>query len=92
MAPIQAANPTRRRSTRPRRRLPGSLAQTYSGSALAATATTTPSGLTVTYSYVGTSGTTYGPSATAPTAAGSYTVTGDGQRRELRGLGDRARW
>ena len=29
----------------------------------------------MTYSYVGTSGTTYGPSATAPTAAGSYTVT-----------------
>ena len=54
----------------------GGLAQTYSGSALAAsTATTTPSGLTVTYSYVGTGGTTYGPSATAPTAAGSYTVT-----------------
>jgi len=53
----------------------GSLAQTYTGSPLAATATTTPSSLAVTYSYVGTGGTSYGPSATAPTAAGSYTVT-----------------
>jgi len=53
----------------------GSLAQTYTGSPLAATATTVPSSLAVTYSYVGTGGTSYGPSATAPTAAGSYTVT-----------------
>ncbi len=53
----------------------GSLAQTYDGTAKAASATTTPSGLSVTFSYSGTGGTTYGPSATAPTGAGSYSVT-----------------
>jgi hypothetical protein len=46
----------------------GSLAQTYSGSPLAATATTVPSGLTVNFTYNG--------SSTAPTAVGSYTVVG----------------
>jgi len=46
----------------------GSLNQTYSGSAKAATATTTPSGLAVTFTYNG--------SATAPANAGSYTVVG----------------
>lgn len=44
----------------------GSLSQPYSGSALAATATTNPAGLTVTFTYNGT--------ATAPIAAGSYAV------------------
>jgi hypothetical protein len=44
----------------------GSLAQTYTGSPLTPTVTTTPSGLAVTYTYNG--------SATPPTAAGSYTV------------------
>jgi hypothetical protein len=44
----------------------GNLAATYDGSAKAATATTTPAGLTV--------GLTYEGSATAPTAAGSYAV------------------
>jgi len=44
----------------------GSLRQTYDGSAKAATATTTPSGLALTYTYDG--------SATVPTVAGSYTV------------------
>ena len=44
----------------------GNLSQTYDGAAKAATATTTPSGLTVTFTYNG--------SATVPTAAGSYTV------------------
>ena len=44
----------------------GSLAQTYSGSALTATATTNPSGLTVTFTYNG--------SSTAPASAGSYAV------------------
>ncbi len=44
----------------------GNLIQTYTGSPLSATATTVPSGLTVTFTYNG--------SATAPTAAGSYTV------------------
>src|ERR1039458_6958092 len=46
----------------------GSLSQTYDGTAKPATATTTPSGLTVTFSYNG--------SATIPTGAGSYTVVG----------------
>jgi hypothetical protein len=54
----------------------GSLAQTYTGSPLAATATTTPSGIAVSFNYIGTNGTTYGPSATAPTNAGSYSVAG----------------
>lgn len=46
----------------------GSLAQTYDGSAKAATATTSPAGLVVTFTYDG--------SATAPTNAGSYAVIG----------------
>jgi hypothetical protein len=46
----------------------GSLAQTYTGSPLAATATTTPTGLTVNLTYNG--------SPTAPTAAGNYAVVG----------------
>ena len=46
----------------------GSLSQTYNGSAKPATATTTPSGLAVSFTYNG--------SATAPTTAGSYTVIG----------------
>ena len=46
----------------------GSLSQTYTGSAKPATATTTPTGLTVNFTYNG--------SANAPTNAGSYTVIG----------------
>jgi len=46
----------------------GDLNQTYTGSALAATATTTPSGMTVNLTYNG--------STLAPTNAGSYTVIG----------------
>jgi len=46
----------------------GALAQTYNGSARAATATTSPAGLTVGFTYDG--------SATAPTAAGTYAVVG----------------
>jgi hypothetical protein len=46
----------------------GSLSQTYDGAAKAATATTTPGGLAVTFTYNG--------SATVPTSAGSYTVVG----------------
>jgi endonuclease/exonuclease/phosphatase family metal-dependent hydrolase len=46
----------------------GSLAQTYDGTARAATATTTPGGLTVVLTYNG--------NAWAPTNAGSYAVTG----------------
>ncbi|HEY4359219.1 MAG TPA: MBG domain-containing protein, partial [Acidobacteriaceae bacterium] len=51
-------------------------AQTYTGSPLAVTATTTPVGLTtVGISYTGTGSTTYGPSATAPINVGTYSVT-----------------
>jgi endonuclease/exonuclease/phosphatase family metal-dependent hydrolase len=46
----------------------GSLAQTYDGAPKSATATTAPTGLTVNLTYNGL--------ATAPTAAGSYAVTG----------------
>jgi hypothetical protein len=46
----------------------GNLSHTYTGSPLAATATTNPTGLTVNFTYNG--------SSTAPTAAGSYTVVG----------------
>ena len=46
----------------------GSLSQTYSGAAKPATATTTPSGLAVSFTYNG--------SANVPTSAGSYTVIG----------------
>ncbi len=46
----------------------GNLSQTYTGLAEPATATTTPSGLVVTFTYNG--------SATVPTNAGSYTVIG----------------
>lgn len=45
-----------------------SLAQAYSGTSRVATATTSPAGLSVTFTYNG--------SATAPTSAGSYTVVG----------------
>ena len=44
----------------------GSLAQTWSGTPISATATTNPTGLSVNFTYNG--------SATAPTAAGSYSV------------------
>ena len=46
----------------------GSLSQTYDGTQQPATATTTPAGLTVTF--------TYNLSATPPTNAGSYSVVG----------------
>ena len=46
----------------------GSLSQTYDGTAKSATATTVPAGLAVEFTYDG--------SGTAPTAAGSYAVTG----------------
>jgi hypothetical protein len=53
----------------------GNLSQTYDGMAEAVTATTTPAGLEVGFSYTGTAGTVYGPSSTPPTSAGNYTVT-----------------
>ncbi len=52
------------------------LSQTYTGTALPVTVTTTPTGLANTVSYSGTGGTTYGPSTTAPSGVGTYTVTG----------------
>ena len=55
----------------------GSLSQTYNGSAKPATATTTPSGLMVSFTYNG--------SATVPTGAGSYTVVGTINNAELPG-------
>lgn len=49
---------------------------TYNGSAQGPNAATNNgTGSTYTYSYAGTGSTTYGPSATRPTNAGSYTVT-----------------
>ncbi|UFS71728.1 MBG domain-containing protein [Geomonas sp. RF6] len=53
----------------------GNLSQTYDGSSKSVSVTTTPAPLEVTVSYSGTAGTSYGPTATAPTAAGTYTVT-----------------
>jgi hypothetical protein len=55
---------------------PSTLSQTYTGLPLSVTATTNPTGLTVNFTYTGTSGTTYPTSSTAPTNAGSYTVVG----------------
>ncbi|MFM7103635.1 MAG: MBG domain-containing protein, partial [Verrucomicrobiota bacterium] len=51
----------------------GALGQTYDGSGRAATATTTPAGLPVVFSY---SSTNYPASSLPPTNAGSYAVTG----------------
>ncbi|NBY18422.1 MAG: leucine-rich repeat domain-containing protein, partial [Betaproteobacteria bacterium] len=54
----------------------GTTSFTYSGSPQGPdTSTVGGSGGTVSYSYSGTSGTTYGPNNTKPTMAGSYTVT-----------------
>ena len=51
-------------------------AYTYSGAANGPnTATNTGTGTAYTWSYVGTSGTTYGPTATRPTNVGTYTAT-----------------
>ena len=51
------------------------LTQTFDGTPRPVSAATTPSGLSVLFYYSGTGGTTYGPSNTAPTNAGSYSVT-----------------
>ena len=53
----------------------GSLAQTYTGAQKPITTTTSPLGLSVIITYTGVSGTVYGPSQTAPTNAGTYSVT-----------------
>ncbi len=50
------------------------LTQTYSGAPEPATVSTVPTGLTLTFSYTGINGTSYGPSTTAPTNPGSYQV------------------
>jgi len=47
----------------------------YSGSSQGPNSVTTASSGSVTYSYVGTGGTTYSSSSTAPTGAGTYNVT-----------------
>jgi len=52
----------------------GSASLAYNGSPQGVTSTTTPVSLGVTYSYTGTGSTTYGPSSTAPTNAGTYSV------------------
>ena len=53
-----------------------SLTQTYSGSPAVVTASTAPIVVAeLSYNYVGINLTSYGPSATAPTAPGTYTVT-----------------
>jgi hypothetical protein len=52
----------------------GNLTQMYTGTPLAATATTSPSPLTVLFTYTGVNGTSYGPSSTPPSSVGSYTV------------------
>ena len=47
----------------------------------------------MTYSYVGTSGTTYGPSATGPDGGGQlHGHAATVNERELHGLRRRARW
>ncbi len=51
------------------------LTTTYDGTARSPTATASPSGQTVILTYTGTGSTTYGPSTTAPTDAGTYAVT-----------------
>ena len=54
----------------------GTTSFTYNGSAQGpSTSSVTGSTGSVSYSYVGVTGTTYGPTATKPTNAGSYTVT-----------------
>ena len=52
------------------------LNQTYTGSPLPVTVTTMPTMAPNTVVYTGSGGTSYGPSSTAPTDVGTYTVTG----------------
>lgn len=51
------------------------LNQTFTGSALPATVSVTPSGLTVDVTYTGTGGTVYAQSSTPPTNPGTYSVS-----------------
>ena len=52
----------------------GNLVQTYSGAPEAASVTTVPAGLSVAVTYTGINGTAYGPSVSAPTDPGAYSV------------------
>jgi YVTN family beta-propeller protein len=52
-----------------------SLDQIYTGSPWAVTATTVPLGLSLSFTYTGSGGTVYGPTATAPTGVGVYAVS-----------------
>ena len=52
------------------------LSQNYTGSQISASATTVPTGQTVTFTYTGIGTTVYATSATPPANAGSYTVVG----------------
>ncbi len=54
---------------------PLSLTQTYTGSPIAASATTNPTGQPVTFNYTGAGGTRYGPTPIPPSNVGSYTVS-----------------
>lgn len=49
----------------------------YDGTPKSVSVTTNPEGLTCTVTYTGSGETTYGPSTTPPTSAGSYSVTAD---------------
>jgi putative cofactor-binding repeat protein len=51
------------------------LSQTFDNTPKPASASTTPSGMPVVFSYSGSGGTTYAASSTAPTSAGSYSVS-----------------
>jgi glucose/arabinose dehydrogenase len=52
----------------------GNLSTIYNGAAQGASATSTPAGLDIDFSYTGIDGTSYGPTSIAPTNAGSYEV------------------
>ncbi|MES2691834.1 MAG: MBG domain-containing protein, partial [Verrucomicrobiota bacterium] len=53
----------------------------------AASATTTPPGLGVIFSYVGTGSTTYGPTSSPPVGSGTYTVTATINNSDYQGTG-----
>ncbi len=53
----------------------GNTTQTYDGTSKTVTVTPTPSNATYTVTYAGTGSTTYGPSTTGPTDAGTYSVS-----------------
>ncbi len=67
-----------------------SAVQTYTGSPIALVATASPNVAGFTYSYAGTGSTSYGPSATPPTNAGSYAVTATVNDTNYSGTGSAA--